>query len=75
MIDPPKTIEEAVKKWETGCLCGGRGYDDKCCAFDIEESKWMPSKQCPRKNGHGINGLYCKQHAKIVEKLASTPIV
>ena len=29
---------------------------------------FMIPQQCQRKRGYGPNGLYCKQHAKIVER-------
>lgn len=68
----PKTLEEAKKiKYGFAWDMKRRYYIDGQCAFEV----WNYSKkntsilryQCQRKNGHGINGLYCKQHAKKVK--------
>ena len=65
MINPPKTLEEAMKiqygRWD---IDDNREYDPKYCAYQVW-GDWYPY-QCSRKNGHGINNLYCKQHAKMV---------
>lgn len=29
---------------------------------------WSRGSQCQRKRGHGPNGLYCKQHARMIER-------
>lgn len=66
MIDCPKTTEEA-KKQRYGSWGGnpkGHKYSEKHCAYEVW-GDWH-SYQCSRKNGHGINNLYCKQHAKMV---------
>jgi hypothetical protein len=67
MFDPPKTKEEAVKyrynQW--GGNPKGCKYDDKCCAFEVQESgRGGLFHQCCNKNGKGPSGLYCGTHAK-----------
>ena len=68
MIDYPKTIEDA-KKYKYGVWGGspkGRSYKEGFCAFKIwRQGAWHPA-QCSRKNGYGINNLYCKQHSNKV---------
>ncbi len=68
MIDCPKTKAEA-KACKYGEWAGwprGMAYNPACCAYEIWED--MHSFQCSRKNGHGPDGLYCKQHAKMIER-------
>ena len=66
MIDPPKTKEEAAKLrygvW--GGEPNGHAFDPRHCAYEVS-GDWM-GYQCYRKPGHGPDGLYCKQHAKMV---------
>ena len=38
-----------------------------CAAEVYDSSRWYPH-QCTRKNGHGPDRLYCKQHAKMVQE-------
>lgn len=71
MFDPPRTLGEA-KVYRYGDL--GRGkcgdlYRDNRCAYAVWD-KWN-DHQCYRKKGHGPSGLYCKQHAKVLEKRKS----
>ena len=64
MIGTIKSLKEA-KKVKYGRWAGnpkGNTYDEKQCAYEIF-SMWG-GHQCSRKNGNGINNLYCKQHAK-----------
>lgn len=64
MLDYPKTIEEA-RKYKYHQWAGnpkGQPYKDGCCAYEVWSNIF--SYQCSRKNGHGPNGLYCKQHVK-----------
>jgi len=43
----------------------GVPYKDNQCDWEVwPDYGWIPHP-CSRKNGHGINGLYCKQHTKI----------
>ena len=71
MLSPPKTLEEA-RKYGYGDWAGnpqGHRYREGYCAYEIYPTdRWMPY-QCNRKNGHGINGLYCRQHAKMVGRM------
>jgi len=67
MTDPPKTIEEARK---TGYGRSDRRYKEGFCAYEVPVPPWyIDWHQCKRHNGHGINGLYCKQHAAMVERI------
>lgn len=47
---------------------GGHREDTKCCV----EAVWRPGawqdSQCGRKRGHGFDGMYCKQHARMEEE-------
>lgn len=69
MLDPPKTISEALKykynRWSGNPK--GDEYDIDICAWEVSSS-WS-FFQCSRKNGYGVNGLYCKQHSKMMNKL------
>lgn len=62
MFDLPKTKEEAAQKrynrW--GGNPKGNAYDPKRCAYEIWDNHL--THQCSRKNGHGPDELYCKQH-------------
>lgn len=71
MIEDFLTLEEAKKykynKW--GGNPKGNDYKEGQCACEI----WSGGRgslpyQCSKKNGFGINKLYCKQHAKEVDK-------
>lgn len=67
MHTPPKTLEEA-KTTRYGEWSGnpkGRAYDEKKCAYEVFD-KYIGC-QCSRPNGHGVNGLFCKIHAKKVK--------
>ena len=43
------------------------------------EKVWPPpgyiSSQCSRKRGYGPEGLYCKQHAKVQDRMLSDKLV
>ena len=67
MLNPPKTLEEA-NRYKYNVWAGnpkGRAYNKNNCAWEVWDN--MLSYQCSRKNGHGPNNLYCKQHAKIIK--------
>jgi len=68
MNNPPKTIEEA-RAHRFGRY--GHRYCENECAFEIQD---YAKHQCSRRKGHGINGLYCKQHAKIIEWMVKDEI-
>lgn len=68
MIEEPKTLESArayrYQKWAGNPK--GNDYREGDCAYEVyPQGGWLPA-QCCRKNGHGPEGLYCKQHAKKV---------
>ncbi len=43
----------------------GTPYNPDKCAYSVMNG--YVSCQCSRKNGHGKDGLFCKQHAKKVQ--------
>lgn len=48
---------------------------DGCCIAATDPGKptgW--EFQCSRKRGHGPDGLYCKQHAKMLAQGNSVPV-
>ena len=46
--------------------------DETCCIKEVwpqtGQGGWIPY-QCHRKRGHGLSSLYCKQHAKMHNKI------
>lgn len=38
--------------------------NEERCVKEVWPAHQWTSVQCPRKRGHGPDGLYCKQHAK-----------
>ena len=73
MNNPPKTLEQARFHWygrKDYFNPKGRYYQEGKCAYEVSEPPYYLNwHQCPRKNGHGIAGLYCKQHALIIERM------
>lgn len=67
MTNPPKTKEEAARYRYGSWRVAPRGYEysPARCAYEVHHDPRF--HQCERANGHGPDGLYCKQHAKIVE--------
>ncbi len=66
----PQTTEEA-KKYRYGQWAGmprGVAYDETRCAAGVFDN--FIEHQCYRKRGHGLSGLYCKQHAARLTKHA-----
>jgi hypothetical protein len=64
MFGKIETLEQA-KNHKYGTWAGnpkGYKYEEGRCAEEVSEHHIF--FQCSRKNGHGINGLYCKQHSK-----------
>lgn len=45
----------------------GTPEDISRCVAEVSSDTGWHWIQCSRKRGHGPNGLYCKQHAKMVE--------
>jgi len=71
MIDIIKTLKEA-KKYRYSRWAGnpnGYKYEEGYCVYEVFDN-WL-FRQCNRKNGYGINGLYCKQHSKIINIMES----
>ena len=71
MTNAPKTLKETMR-YRYGIYPGdtkGHKYKNDFCAYAIwRSSGWPPALyQCSRKNGHGPDGLYCKQHSKKVK--------
>jgi hypothetical protein len=66
----PTTLAEA-QKHRYGCWAGrpnGNSYDSDKCAYEVFGDPSMLSRQCYRTNGHGLNKLFCYQHAQVVLK-------
>lgn len=66
MFHEPHTIEEA-RAYRYNCWAGnpnGRKYSEGFCAAECYDNLSHIFYQCSRKNGKGINGLYCGIHAK-----------
>lgn len=42
--------------------------DTDRCVVDVPDRSSVTFYQCSRKRGYGPGGLYCKQHAKMVEQ-------
>ena len=72
MFNSPKTLEEAMsyryRQW-AGSPNGSK-YNPKQCAYEVHDAEYRSClhHQCERKPGHGVAGLYCKQHAKLVKE-------
>lgn len=66
----PKTLEEA-RLYKYGCWAGNPRslqYVEGRCACEVAYRGGWRWCQCSRHNGHGPGGLYCKQHAKQLQK-------
>lgn len=71
MLHKPKTREEAAG-YRYAAWAGdpkGTPWDPTRCAYEVADHTGFHFYQCSRRAGHGPAGLYCKQHAKIVEEL------
>jgi hypothetical protein len=67
MTSPPRTKEEA-RVYRYPYRGVGKPYTDGQCAYSVPvRPHWLNYHQCTRRPGHGPDGLYCKQHAKMVE--------
>lgn len=42
----------------------GVAEDESRCIAKVYRGRSMIGYQCERKRGHGLDGLYCRQHAK-----------
>ncbi len=64
----PETLEEA-RKYTYGRWSKKPDYRKGDCIWEVfSRGGFGGSYQCTRKDGHGPDKLYCKQHAKMVEK-------
>lgn len=66
----PRTLEECLKHGY-GAWAGSSGakyQQGRCCEEVYRDDRWARGHQCNRKNGHGPEGLYCKQHDPAVVK-------
>ena len=76
MIDPPTTIAAARERRygrSDGWYTPSR-YKPLHCAWEVSEPPYyLDSHQCSRSTGHGPDGLYCKQHARMVERVTTQP--
>lgn len=52
-------------KWAGNEL--GRGEGESRCVVQVFTQRFTGT-QCPRKRGHGPDGLYCKQHGRMAEE-------
>ncbi len=69
MPDYPETPEEA-RTWRYGQWGGnpnGRPYNPKKCAYAVMSEGFCIDYQCLRKPGHGPHGMFCRNHARIIE--------
>jgi hypothetical protein len=64
MIDYFITLDEA-RKHKYGNMGAMASYKEGRCAFEVWDN--FHAYQCKRPKGYGVEGLYCKQHAKKVE--------
>ena len=68
LFHEPHTIEEArlyrYNRWAGNP--NGSKYREGFCAAEICDSLTHVFYQCTRRNGKGINGLYCGIHSKKV---------
>jgi hypothetical protein len=64
-FDWPWEIGQFVRIYIDGGNSRGQAYDEKRCAEAV--GQWI-FVQCSQKNGHGKDGLYCKQHGKKYEQ-------
>ena len=46
----------------------GTPEDERLCIVEVHDSHGWLYHQCLRKRGYGENGLYCKQHAKMIKE-------
>ena len=70
MLNAPQTLEEA-EQYRYNRWAGnpdGNDYEEGYCVYEVWTTDGWGSYQCQRNNGKGPSGLYCWQHAKMVEK-------
>ena len=66
MVKGPRTHEEARRyvygRWTYGPHVPGH------CAARVTSPEGFWGHQCSRYSGHGPDGLFCKQHARMIAK-------
>jgi len=70
IIKPPLTKKQA-EDGVYGDWAGnpqGRKFTPDQCAYELWPDRYPSTHQCTQKPGHGPADLYCKQHAKMVER-------
>lgn len=69
MTNHPMTRAEAeTRRYDnTGINEGGSAYNPGRCAAEVYGLHGWHYYQCARRPGKGPDGLYCTQHARIVE--------
>ena len=78
MWNPPQTAEQAaaIRYGERDSFHRGTPYNPARCAYEVSVPPWyIDQHQCHRKPGHGSAGLYCKQHAGMVQEIAQVEAV
>lgn len=65
MYEQIMTIEEA-RKCKYGTTSAREAYREGGCVIGLWHG-WS-NRQCSRKNGHGPDGLFCKQHDPIAQQ-------
>lgn len=60
-------LKSEAQKFRYGRWAGnpdGTSYDEARCAWEVGRN-YLSFYQCSRKNGHGPEEIFCKQHARI----------
>jgi len=65
-MSAPETLEEA-RKYHYALYSKRPDYRKGDCIKEVWAKSGWGSYQCSRKNGHGPEKAYCKQHAKMVK--------
>lgn len=70
MIKAPKTKGQAAahRYGVKSANPAGSRYDPERCAYEVWPRYEWGCRQCGFKNGKGVNGLYCRVHAKKVRE-------
>lgn len=62
----PKTRKEAKNYVYGSSFLPNLRYEPERCAYPVSDG--IADFQCSRKPGHGPDGIFCKQHAAMLEK-------